>query len=75
MDANHLILFAVSSTWLSPLWIVGAGVAVAVAALFAMGAVLRLLAPKVRAAHRQCYCQEALSQPLFYVLLASAFSA
>jgi ABC-type transport system involved in multi-copper enzyme maturation permease subunit len=68
VDASHLILFAVASTWLRPLWLVGLGVVVALAALFAIGAVLRLAAPKVAAIARAT-AKEALSQPLFYVLL------
>jgi ABC-type transport system involved in multi-copper enzyme maturation permease subunit len=64
-----MVLFAVPSSWLPPLWIVGAGVAVAVAALFAIGAVARLIMPKVAAIARTT-AKEAMSQPLFYVLLA-----
>jgi hypothetical protein len=68
VDASHLILFAVSSTWMNPLWRVGVGALAAAGALMAIGAILRLLAPKVAAIARTT-AKEALSQPLFYVLL------
>jgi hypothetical protein len=69
VDASHLILFGMSAAWLHPLWQVGLGALVAVAALLTIGAVLRLLAPKVAAIARVT-AKEATSQPLFYVLLA-----
>jgi ABC-type transport system involved in multi-copper enzyme maturation permease subunit len=68
VDASHLVLFGISSAWVPPLWRVGVGVLVAVAALMAIGAILRLLVPKVAAIARVT-AKEALSEPLFYVLL------
>ncbi|HUT95628.1 MAG TPA: hypothetical protein VMY37_39595 [Thermoguttaceae bacterium] len=63
------ILVAAALTWLKPLWVVGVAVAAALGALFGILAVMRLLAPKV-AAIAHTTAKEALSQPLFYVLLA-----
>jgi hypothetical protein len=69
VDANHLFLFGtVSSTWLSPLWMVGVGLLIVVPVLLTLGLIVRLLAPKVAAIGRTT-AKEALSQPLFYVLL------
>jgi ABC-type transport system involved in multi-copper enzyme maturation permease subunit len=51
------------------LWVVGVGLIAGVVALMALGAVLRLIAPKV-AAIGWTTSKEAFSQPLFYVLLA-----
>jgi ABC-type transport system involved in multi-copper enzyme maturation permease subunit len=62
-------LFGVLSTWLIPLWTVAVGAAIAVAALFIVSAVLRLIAPKV-AAIAQTTAKEGMSHPLFYVILA-----
>jgi ABC-type transport system involved in multi-copper enzyme maturation permease subunit len=66
--AGHLALFGMSSVWWSPLWIVGVGLLIVVPALLAIGALVRLFAPKVAAIARTT-AKEALSQPLFYVLL------
>jgi len=63
-----MILFGMSPAWLHPLWRVGIGVLIAVAALMAIGAIFRLLVPKVAAIARTT-AKEAMSQPLFYVLL------
>ena len=68
MDASHLALFGMSSIWLDPLWRVGVGVAIAVLALVVLGLIMRQLAPKVAAIARTT-AKEAMSQPLFYVLL------
>ena len=57
-----------ASIWLTPLWLVAVGLVVGVAALMAMGAVMRWVAPKV-AAIAWTTSKEAMSQPLFYVLL------
>lgn len=62
-------LFAAMSIWLKPLWMVAAGVAVAVAALALLVGLMRLLIPKV-AAIAWTTAKEAVSQPLFYVILA-----
>ncbi|MFZ1935150.1 MAG: ABC transporter permease subunit [Thermoguttaceae bacterium] len=69
MEASHLILFAMTPAWLHPLWKVGGGVVVAVVALLLIGAMFRLLVPKLAAIARTT-AKEAMSQPLFYVLLA-----
>lgn len=69
MDASHLILFGMSSAWLNPLWRVGVGVLVAVAALMLIGVMLRQFVPKIAAIGRVT-AKEAMSQPLFYVLMA-----
>jgi ABC-type transport system involved in multi-copper enzyme maturation permease subunit len=69
VGASDLVLFGtVSSTWLSPLWTVGLGLLIVVPSLLAIGAILRLVVPKVAAIGRTT-SKEALSQPLFYVLL------
>ncbi len=62
------IVLAALTTWLKPLWLVAVGVVVALAALFALSWLLRLIFPKV-AAIAGATAKEALSQPLFYVLL------
>ncbi|NLF09027.1 MAG: ABC transporter permease subunit [Pirellulaceae bacterium] len=69
MDAGNLLLFAVPSTWLKPLpWValaaVGAG-----ALLYLLGLLARQLAPKV-AAIAWTTSKEAMSQPLFFILMA-----
>ena len=68
MSLSHFILFGVASTWLMPLWLVGVGLVVGVALLMALGGLLRLVAPKV-AAIGWTTSKEAMSQPLFYLLL------
>jgi ABC-type transport system involved in multi-copper enzyme maturation permease subunit len=67
--ASRLVLFGVNSTWLTPLWLVAVGLLIGVAALAALGTLLRWFAPKV-AAIGGTTSKEAMSQPLFYVLLA-----
>jgi ABC-type transport system involved in multi-copper enzyme maturation permease subunit len=69
VEASHLILFAMTPAWLHPLWKVAAGVVVAIAALLLIGVIFRLLVPKLAAIARTT-AKEAMSQPLFYVLLA-----
>ncbi len=69
MTASNLLLFGAISTWLKPLWLVVVGFAVGVAVLMLLGALLRWVVPKV-AAIGWTTSKEALSQPLFYVLLA-----
>jgi ABC-type transport system involved in multi-copper enzyme maturation permease subunit len=67
---NSLPLFGVdSSIWLKPLWIVGVGVLVALAALSLIGQLMRWLLPKV-AAISWTTSKEAMAQPLFFLLLA-----
>ena len=66
---NQLVLFADWTTWAKPLLGVAVGAIVGVAILFAVLFLLRLALPKLSAI---CWgtAKEALSQPLFYVLLA-----
>jgi ABC-type transport system involved in multi-copper enzyme maturation permease subunit len=66
--ASSLPLFAVASTWLGPLWLVAVAVLIAVAAMAAFSMLLRWLSPKV-AAISWTTSKEAMSQPLFYLLL------
>ena len=66
---GNSILLAAASTWLKPLWSVGLGAAVALAVLLVVWFLLRQLMPKI-AAVAWTTTKEALSQPLFYVLLA-----
>ncbi len=70
MSLNHFILFGLSaaSVWLTPLWLVGVGLLVGLAGLMALGWLLRLAAPKV-AAIAWTTSKEAMSQPLFYLLM------
>lgn len=68
MSAHCLPLFAEIPTWLAPLWLVALGLFIAAAALAALGTLMRLVFPKV-AAIGWTTAKEALSQPLFYVLL------
>ena len=69
MEASHLILFGISSAWFirSGRWALGSSPPSPF--LLAIGAIFRLLAPKVAAIARTT-AKEAMSQPLFYVLLA-----
>ncbi len=66
---NQLVLFADWTTWAKPLWIVALGAVIGVALLYTVLFLLRLALPKLSAI---CWgtAKEALSQPLFYVLLA-----
>ena len=66
---NGLALFGAIPIWLSSLWLVAAGLGIGVAVLMVLGTVLRWTAPKVAAIGR-ITSKEAMSQPLFYVLLA-----
>ena len=71
MESNlsNLALLGVSSAWLKPLWLVGAGVVVALAIFAGLIALLNWLAPKVGAIARTT-AKEATAQPLYYVILA-----
>jgi ABC-type transport system involved in multi-copper enzyme maturation permease subunit len=68
---NHFVLFGVGtvSAWLTPLWLVGVGLVIGLAVLVALKWLLRLAAPKV-AAISWTTSKEAMSQPLFYLLMA-----
>ena len=62
------VIFAVSSVWLKPLWIVLVGAAIAVAVLFALTMLAQYVMPKVSAIARAT-AKEAIAQPLFYIVL------
>jgi ABC-type transport system involved in multi-copper enzyme maturation permease subunit len=65
---GQLMLVGAMSVWMRPLWVVGVGFVAALAILFALLYILARLAPKVSAIARTT-AKEAMSQPLFYVLL------
>ena len=67
--AGNVFLLGAIATWLKPLWIVGLGATGASIALYAILLLLRLVFPKVAAIARTT-AKEAMSQPLFYVILA-----
>lgn len=63
--------FAISAkvmTWLNPLWVVGVGVLAVLAALVVIVLLLQQFLPRVTAV-AMTTAKEALSQPLFYVIL------
>lgn len=66
---ENMLLFGAMSPWLKPLWLVASGVIGAVATLLVVMLLLRLLLPKL-AAVAGATAKEALSQPLFWVLMA-----
>ncbi len=68
LTAGNLGLVAASTAWLTPLWVVAAGVGLSVLVLVVVGAGIRMAAPKV-AAIAQTTAKEGLYQPLFYVIL------
>jgi len=68
--AENLVLLGAWTTWFKPLWVVGAGAATAFGGLLLCFGILRLVSPKVAAIARTT-AKEALSQPLFYVILAA----
>ena len=63
-----LLLVGAMSVWMRPLWVVGMGLVGALAILFALLYLLSIVAPKVSAIARTT-TKEAISQPLFYVIL------
>ena len=69
LTVGSLLPLVALSPWITPLWLVALGGAIALAVLFAVALLLRLTVPKVAAIARTA-TKEALSQPLFYVLLA-----
>ncbi|MCE5301497.1 MAG: ABC transporter permease [Planctomycetaceae bacterium] len=69
MTPDSLVLFGEIPIWVAPLWMVAAGLAVGAAILTLFGALMRVAAPKV-AAISWTTSKEAMSQPLFYVLMA-----
>ncbi len=66
---SHLLLLGVASTWLKPLWWVAGGMIIAALVLLGLRTLLQVVAPKI-AAIGATTTKEALSQPLFFVLLA-----
>lgn len=68
MSESSLILLAVSSTWLKPLWLVGVGLATAIVVLGILSFLMGRLLPKIAAVARTT-AKEVMSQPLFYILL------
>jgi ABC-type transport system involved in multi-copper enzyme maturation permease subunit len=68
VGANCFLLFGVVPIWLKALWPVAIGLVVGIVALMAISGVLRWVAPKV-AAISWTTSKEAMSQPLFYILL------
>ena len=69
MPLGDLLLSAKLMTWLNPLWMVAVGSATAGVVLFGLFALLRLGLPKI-AAIAYTTAKEAVSQPLFYVVIA-----
>ena len=69
MTFSSLPLFGTLMTWLNPLWMVGVGALAATAVLIGAYMLLLLIVPKVMAIAR-ITAKEAMTQPLFYVLLA-----
>ena len=62
------LLVGAISVWIRPLWVVGIGLVGALAVLLGLLYLLSIVAPKVYAIARVT-AKEAMSQPLFYVLL------
>jgi ABC-type transport system involved in multi-copper enzyme maturation permease subunit len=67
ISGSPLLLGSVT-TWMSPLWRVAAGVVATLVVLLAIFLLLRSIAPRVMAIAATT-AKEALSQPLFYILL------
>lgn len=63
-----LILLGASNVWIRPLWVVGVGMVGALAVLFVLLYLFSKVAPKISAIARVT-SKEAMSQPLFYVIL------
>jgi ABC-type transport system involved in multi-copper enzyme maturation permease subunit len=66
---SNAILWAALAPWLRPLWMVALGAGLTAALLWVLAALLGLAMPKTAAIARVT-AKEALSQPLFYVLLS-----
>ena len=69
MHNSSPVLFAASLNWVTPLWIVVAGVAALTATFFVLYFLLVAVAPKVAAIARTT-AKEAWAQPLFWVTLS-----
>jgi hypothetical protein len=71
---GNLLVVGVGTSWLPPLISVAAGAATAVVVCVGLWLLLQWLAPKV-AAIAQTTAKEAVSQPLFYLILALGITA
>ncbi|MEE8450942.1 MAG: ABC transporter permease subunit [Thermoguttaceae bacterium] len=70
LPVTSFFLFGATTTnWTTPLWMVGVGAGIAAAILVVAYLLLQQAAPKIAAIARTT-TKEALSQPLFYVVLA-----
>lgn len=68
LSGFEMALFGAVSIWVRPLWVVGAGMVAALAAVLVFLYVLGLFAPKVMAIARTT-AKEAMYQPIFYLIL------
>jgi len=68
LPPESMPVFALLMTWLNPLWMVAVGAAIAVASLLGVFYLLRWLFPKI-AAIAWTTAKEAMSQPIFYLVL------
>ena len=71
---NMPLLFSAIPAWISSLWLVGVGAIVVLAAIFALFQILKFTLPKL-AAITWATAKEAMTQPLFGVLLAVGLTA
>ncbi|MGA2034195.1 MAG: ABC transporter permease [Thermoguttaceae bacterium] len=69
LPLDNLLLGLIVPAWIQPLWLVGVGAVVALVAIACAAMLLQFVAPKVAAIARTT-AKEAVSQPMFYVLLA-----
>jgi len=69
LASGNCTLLGAWQTWATPLWVVAALAAGALAVLYAVSFLVRLAAPKV-AAIAKVTAKEAMAQPLFYLLIA-----
>lgn len=67
--ASDSVLLAMSSVWVEPLWRLGAAAGIAIVVLLTICELAKQLMPKVAAIARTT-AKEAMSQPLFYLLMA-----
>lgn len=71
---NSFFLLGAFMTWFQPLWLLAAGLGVLVVALLALSGLLKLIVPKVAAIARAT-AKEAMSQPLFFIILTFGLAA
>jgi len=69
LASGNFTLLGAWQTWATPLWVVAALAAGALAVLYVVSFLVRLAAPKV-AAIAKVTAKEAMAQPLFYLLIA-----